>query len=61
MKPIILYFNLKMNEDKTIKYKRRKLQYLDKDLDQKEMLKNEKVKERLYADGGLIGRSGKGK
>lgn len=61
MKPISLYFNLKVNEDKTIKYKRRKLQYLDKDLDQKEMLKNEKVKNRLYADGGLIGKSGKGK
>lgn len=61
MKPISLYFNLKVNEDKTIKYKRRKLQYLDKDLDQKEMLKNEKVKDRLYADGGLIGKSGKGK
>lgn len=61
MKPIILYFNLKINEAKTIKYKRRKLPYLDKDLDQKEMLKNEKVKERLYADGGFIGRSGEGK
>lgn len=61
MKPIILYFNLKMNEDKMIKYKRRKLQYLDKDLGQKEMLKNEKVEERLYAHGGLIGKSGKGK